>query len=642
MSAASERKLNISAFLQKLMAYDMVTFDVFDTLITRCVCRPTDVFLLVEAVAKNRGIPAEGFADKRIKAETAAYKAVGSGANLEQIYEMLWNDTDYTREQCDLLMALELETEQKTVLPRQDMLEMLLALRDAGKRIVLCSDMYLSSGQIRDLLVCCGYPGDLEIWVSCEKGGTKHEGILWEKFFAELPSGLRVIHVGDNEDGDYRALKRLGWDAALIPGGLAMFEGSELYGYLSKYMDKDIGCRLTLGYLIHCACFNSPFFGRTIPEKTTAVWGGAAFSCFMDYLMRGRDDSQLLFVTREGYLLKPMYERYCRSLGQTPQSNALCYASRTAAVSAAVAMEQDVRNALQKPEFSGTLGQLAKGRLNYDLSGDPSLSALEIRLPEQAGKVFQLLKPHMERILEKGVPQNKAYRQYLSEIRDGRRPLTVVDVGYNGTIQYALARILQEPVAGRYLFLNDGALPKGIGCSCQALSGTRDSDHPIYENLLFLEAVMQVPYGQLRCMTEEGPVFNSDANFSEAIPVAQEQFCSFVEWFGDWQKTVGPALKPDFSLAEAIWVCLLKYDFLPEKLLDGFWLADDYCGTPLWRYDRTAHQWNGSNKVTPLAFSLVKCGQKIGWKQRIKAVVKRHIPVFAYDWASRIWIKFIK
>lgn len=642
MSAVPEAKVNISAFRQKLMAYDVVSFDVFDTLITRCVCRPTDIFMLVEATAKHRGLPAEGFAEKRIQAESAAYKSLGSTANLEQIYEMLCASAAYTREQCDALMALELETEQKAVLPRRDMLEVLQALRDAGKRIVLCSDMYLSSGQIRNLLVRCGFPADLEIWVSCEKGGTKHDGILWEKFFAELPVGLRTIHVGDNEDGDYRALKRIGRDAVLIPSGLARFESAELYGYLSKYMDGDIGCRLALGYLIHCACFNSPFFGRTIPENVTAVWGGAVFSSFMDYLIQCSDDSQLLFVTREGYLLQPMYERYCRSLGKIAQSHALCYASRTAAVSAAVATEQDIRNALQKPEFTGTLGQLAKGRLNYDLSGDPTLSELEIRLPEQAAKVFQLLNPHMEKILEKGIPQNKAYRQYLAEIRDGSKPLTVVDVGYNGTIQYALARILKEPVSGRYLFLNDGALPKGIGCSCQALSGTRDSDHPIYENLLFLEAVMQVPYGQLRCMTEEGPVFNSDANFSEAIPVAQEQFCGFVEWFADWQKTVGPELKPDFSLAEAIWVCLLKYDFLPEELLDGFWLADDYCGTPMWRYDRMAHQWVGKDKVTPLAFSLVPCGQKIGWKQRIKAVVKRYIPVFAYDWASKIWIKFIK
>lgn len=646
MSGNSEMKLNISDMERKLSGYDVITFDVFDTLITRCVCRPADVFSLVEAAARDRGLIQNGFARDRIRAEAEAYTVYGDTAGLAQIYELLGSRFNYTQDQCAALMALELDMERKTVIPRRDMLDLVLALREAGRRIVLCSDMYLNSAQIRELLSLCGYPDDLEIWVSCEKGGTKHSGKLWKQFFAGIPAGQRVIHVGDNEDGDYRALKRLGREALLIPSGLARFETSDLYGYLSKFMDGGIGCSLVLGYLINRACFNSPFADSGAAGDITAVWAGAAFVCFMDFLVQSRDDSQLLFVTREGYLLQPMYQRYCRSLGQQPQSNALCYASRAAAVAAAVASEQDVRNAMQRPEFTGTLGQFARNRLNYDLSADTALCGVEIRLPEQAGKAFQLLKPHLGRILEKGVPQNRAYRQYLSGIRQEGKPLTVVDVGYNGTIQYALARILNEKVSGRYLFLNDGALPRALGCACTAVAGTRDGSHPIYENLLFLEAIMQVPYGQLQRMTLENgrvtPIFNRDANFSPEIPAAQEQFCGFVEWFGDWQKTVGGALQPDFELAEAIWACLLKFNCLPDNLLDALWLADDFCGTPMWRYDRGSQQWQGKAKVTPLAFSLVRSGETIGWKQRLKAVIKRNIPMFAYDWASKIWVKYIK
>lgn len=646
MNGFSETKLNRSDMERKLSGYDIITFDVFDTLITRCVCRPADVFSLMEAAAKDRGLIHSEFARDRVRAEAEAYEACGDTAGLAQIYEMLSSRSGYAQDQCAALMALELDMERKAVIPRRDMLELVRNLLYAGKRIVLCSDMYLSSSQIRDLLVQCGYPEGMEIWVSCEKGGTKHSGKLWEQFFESVPTGLRVIHVGDNEDGDYRALKRLGREALLIPSGLARFQDSELYGYLSKYMDGGIGCSLVLGYLINRACFNSPFADSGSGEEITAVWAGAAFGCFMDFLIRNRDDSQLLFVTREGYLLRPMYERYCRSLGQEPQSNSLCYASRAAAVASAVASEKDVHNAMQRPDFSGTLGQFTKNRLNYDLSDDREYCDLEIRLPEQAGKVFQLLKPHMERILEKGVPQNRAYRQYLSEIRDGSKHLTVVDVGYNGTIQYALSRILDEKVSGRYLFLNDGALPNVLGCACTAVSGTRDRNHPIYENLLFLEAVMQVPYGQLQKMTLENgcvaPVFNTDANFSPEIPVAQEHFCGFVEWFGKWQQSIGSALRPDFELAEDIWACLLKFDYLPAGLLDALWLADGFCGTPLWRYDRAKQRWQGKEIITPLAFSLVRSGEKIGWKQRVKAAVKRHIPMFAYDWASKIWTKYLK
>lgn len=40
--------MQLEAIYKQLTEYELITFDVFDTLITRCVVHPTDVFRLVE------------------------------------------------------------------------------------------------------------------------------------------------------------------------------------------------------------------------------------------------------------------------------------------------------------------------------------------------------------------------------------------------------------------------------------------------------------------------------------------------------------------------------------------------------------------------------------------------------------------
>lgn len=630
----------------KLSQYDIITFDVFDTLITRSVLHPVDVFAVVEAKAKHQSLLNRSFAQERQAAEQQAYDAYGDGTNFSQIYEMLQTHFSYSQDLCSQLMALELETEQALAVPRTAMRELLFRLRNAGKRVLLCSDMYLGSDQIRQLLICCGYPKDLEIWVSSEHNGSKSTGKLWKELFAALPRDAKTIHVGDNDCGDYRSVKQLGREALRIGSGYAMFSQSPLYDYLSPYdREGSLGRSLVLGWLVNRACFNSPFRESDSDAEVTAIWGGAAFAGFMDFLVEHRDDSLLLFTTREGYLLKPLYEAYCKALGEEPQPGCLFYASRAATVAATVTSEKDVQEAMQRPEYKGTLGHFVKSRMNFLLPED-ARSETPIELPAQQRETLRLLKPYLPQIYQSSLTQKQAYETYVQQIRQNHRALTVVDVGYNGTIQWALSKILGEKVGGLYMFLNDGAPPTKLGCPAQGIANPRADIHPLYDNLLFLEAVMQVPYGQLRKMTlEDGavhPLFNEDANFSPYIPVAQAQFTRFVEWIGHWKAQLGAAMVLDFSLAEAIWVCLLKFRFLPKELLDSFWLADDFGGYPVWKYDDASQMWKSTQKQTPLDFALMKSGEHLSGKQKIKNFVKRHIPYFAYDWACRIWLQHIK
>ncbi len=68
--------------------YECISFDIFDTLIKRCVTDPHDVFLLAERYCKENGISIpENFKEKRIAAERAINKSNRHPSTIQEIYE---------------------------------------------------------------------------------------------------------------------------------------------------------------------------------------------------------------------------------------------------------------------------------------------------------------------------------------------------------------------------------------------------------------------------------------------------------------------------------------------------------------------------------------------------------------------------
>ena len=646
--------INIQTYketLSILSQYDIITFDVFDTLITRCVIKPVDVFSIVEAKAKNNNIISKNnsFFNDRQEAEKISYIEFGDFTTLYTIYSILKRDFKYTEEQCNWLKEVEIQTELAIVIPRKDMFSLVRELKKQGKRILLCSDMYLTSEEIKKLLKKCGYDKDLELWVSCEKGASKHNGKLWDILFNYLPKNKKIIHIGDNEWSDSKSLKQIEKESFLIKKGYDLFYNSVLYEYLSKFITDEISTSLIIGYLINMACFNSPFEDQYIKEDNSieGIWMGYAFACFIDWLVQQKDSSLLLFVTREGYLLKPMYEKYCNKLGVVPQENILFYASRAATMAASISSKIDIEDILSI-SYEGTLRHFLTKRLNIKLDLDEQILNKKIILPVDRKKIMNIIKPYLLNIIENGKKQKEAYLKYIDEVRkDKSTPMTVVDIGYNGTIQYGLSKITGETLDGRYMFLNNKGIRNEIKDRVLSLRITTDGNgHPIVENLLFLEAALQVPFGQLQKMDiKKGktiPIFNSDKNLSQYNQKAQQSYINFIEWIAQWKAELNGFLTFNFELAETIWILLLKYNYLPKELLDSFWLADDFSGQPMWKYDYENQIWEGKNVSQPIYFGLTKSNNIIDLKYKFKNLIKKYIPIQAYEPARRIWIKYIK
>ncbi len=180
--------------------YNIVSFDIFDTLIIRNnLNKPSDLFDLINDAE---------FKTKRIEAEKLARaKAAKSEITLDDIYEHLpLYDS-----------GIEIEAECSVCKSNSEMIPLFNYCRHSGKRILIISDMYLSSNVLTRILISAGYDvNGVDICVSSEYKDTKQSGKLYESVLREkhLDPG-RMLHIGDNFQSDYIMAKRNGINAFL-------------------------------------------------------------------------------------------------------------------------------------------------------------------------------------------------------------------------------------------------------------------------------------------------------------------------------------------------------------------------------------------------------------------------------------------
>ena len=203
--------MNLEKEIKRCSQFELVSFDIFDTLIERQVCVPTDVFYLAGFnyfKDKNKAI---FFKDCRIKAEAEARKNSSTGeTTLDDIYKVLQtgikNSTD-----AEALKKFEVEIELEQVHPREELVQLCNTLVKKGMKIALISDMYLTSDIIQKMLKKCGIEESIPLFVSCECNCNKISG----KLFQHVDKAVGItpqkhIHYGDSYKADYKGAKLAG------------------------------------------------------------------------------------------------------------------------------------------------------------------------------------------------------------------------------------------------------------------------------------------------------------------------------------------------------------------------------------------------------------------------------------------------
>ena len=166
--------MRIEEELKRGKKFDLISFDIFDTLIERDVLNPTDIFYLAGLELFKDEDEAKLFRERRIKAESDARKKSDTGeVNLKDIYRELFVIYGIS---AGILKEREFVLEVKHCKARDNWKTLLEAFIRSGKRVVLISDMYLSSTEIIQMLSECGIKGYEKLFVSQEYGCDKNFG----------------------------------------------------------------------------------------------------------------------------------------------------------------------------------------------------------------------------------------------------------------------------------------------------------------------------------------------------------------------------------------------------------------------------------------------------------------------------------
>ena len=214
-SEMHRRKLkSIEEYVNLLLQYDVISFDIFDTLIFRPFSEPGDLFYFLSL---KLGMP--DFKQIRMKQESLArqdcYKQKG---HYEVTFQEIWNRIEReTGKSAEEGMQMEQELEQQFCYANPFMKEVFQALQKQGKEIIVTSDMYLPEGFLHQLLEQNGFTCIKKIYVSCEYGVGKYNGGLYQRIREDFGDTVSIIHIGDNEYSDGRQAKKNGINSVLYP-----------------------------------------------------------------------------------------------------------------------------------------------------------------------------------------------------------------------------------------------------------------------------------------------------------------------------------------------------------------------------------------------------------------------------------------
>ena len=431
-----------------LVKYDVISFDIYDTLLKRDVHKPSRVFYYVEkkvggSFCKNR-IEAEKEARLRSKAEEIT---------IEDIYKLLPGSVEWKSKAFDY----EMKIEEKICAANEEIVNFLFRCREMGKRILIISDMYLPRDLIEQILFRNNIPFDA-LYVSSEIKCTKRTGNLYEYVRkAEHIDVKKWVHIGDNKKSDFYQPRRLGIKSLLVSPG---YDKNILFPIDEEDSQKDLtafisnrvnGLGMKENYHYHIG----------YEGLGPLLWG---FIKWLKTEIEKESIKKVFFLSRDGQIMEAAYNLFNGST----VDHCYMYASRRALIVPSIFLSpklEDIRKNMFWPRY-GTISSFLKKVGLQPQEYTEQLS--NVGLSEKQTYVYSDLfdtncfRNFYNSIIEDVVANSKKeYEALLTYLKDigFNGKVGLVDIGWHGNMQKALLRIakyagLDAQIYGYYIGMN--------------------------------------------------------------------------------------------------------------------------------------------------------------------------------------------
>lgn len=491
-----EKYLNpISQLRAYANGFELISFDVFDTLFVRLVTQPEDVF----DILGNRFGIAE-FRLIREKAQVSAFRRMQERGRkeitLDDIYECM--EPLLPGMKLGSIRNAEFDLELQLTKPNPDLLELFLEAAAEG-RAVVSSDMYLPKRFFEELFELNKLPA-VEFFISSETQATKRDhGELFEKVisYTNVDAGS-ILHIGDNIVSDVEQATRC---------GLASFHYVNSMASVAKSrIGLTDSVALSMSKIIARDKLADPFY------FLGARFAGGIAIGFLSWLQQqsaADDIDVILFVSRDGYLLQEV----SRTLVSLRLPASIYFHGSRVAFALAAASEAS---------FSETLDFLLAGAIG--LSPDEVLGRIGVPIPakslmtdldlgddvvlsdENLPIMRRFLRAYKREILKVGARNRRGLFNLLQahQIRPGMR-VALVDIGWSGTTQEMLSKalngMLDIELFGYYLSLTDSEEKRRrstflkMAAAMESTTYSKQTLDALYANRVGIELMFSAPHG---------------------------------------------------------------------------------------------------------------------------------------------------
>lgn len=523
---------------------EVVSFDVFDTLLVRPLEHPNDLFDIMEPQVKliTRGAIDGNFRDIRQKARGWVQNSTcGEEVSLEERYNAIGERFNLTQGVVQDLLELELKMELAILRPREYVASLYHYAVDQGKRVVIVSDTFFSKAFLEKALSKNGFESHELLWASSETKLLKHTGNIYPELIKYTgASPERILHIGDNSLADIQRAEEHGIQTLHLPRTVDLFKeksgldkslnfshktsASVVKGLIgNQVMDNPLvysepshsgGDRYLAGY----SMLGPMFFGFARWVLSQAIEAGV---------------QKVFFLARDGEIVKNCYDEIIKSkdgeVSQGIPKSEYLHVSRRALSVPSIKSIEDIRE-ISRINFSPTpVGKMLNSRFGLDplLIGEHLIKQAGFdgvddlinsnRDGERFEKLAVLLKSH---ILTQARIERDVLMEYLaSKGFDGQEKTLIVDIGHNGTLQKRLNHLFDTTNIGGLYFVTQAGIKETIldsgmeakGYVAEQLSST-DKRHPYNKYLLMFEACF---------LNQEGSMISFSKEKSGAIKLNQ-------------------------------------------------------------------------------------------------------------------------
>jgi len=307
-SALSE----LEAYKESIDNHEIISFDIFDTLITRRVSNPNIVFDIIEYEHTQNQSAVMPLFQERMQ---TAGKVLGShqgkkdDISIDEIYE---NMSFYKNSQ------IEKDTEIKMCTAHPLGLELYNYALSQNKKIFITSDMYLDKDTIQKMLKKCEISKWDKFLLSSEQGKKKDTGKLYELMITisqELNvSKNQILHIGDNWVGDVDKAKQSGINALRFN---PLYEEEHKLFNISKEKENELS---QIGKIWNSYCtqatnlwseknisLSSDFYTKLGFELAGPL--SAMMAMYVKSKAEKTESKKIVFMARDGRIIKKAFDK---------------------------------------------------------------------------------------------------------------------------------------------------------------------------------------------------------------------------------------------------------------------------------------------------------------------------------------------